>query len=210
VILDRIPDAKRKPTRSKPLLELSPLQPVSRDFAFIVDRGVKAGDVIKVGKTVELECLDTPGHTMCHICLRSHTDEPALFSGDTLFNAGVGNCMHGGDPELLYQSFADCLSKLPLATRVFPGHDYLQRNLGFTLDREPSNQAARELAQRVTGLPGPQMPVLTMEQERQVNVFFRLDQPEIIAGARRARPAMMAEATPRAVFLALRDLRNRW
>ena len=26
-----------------------------------VDRGVKAGDVIKVGKTVELECLDTPG-----------------------------------------------------------------------------------------------------------------------------------------------------
>ncbi len=28
-----------------------------------VDRGVKAGDVIKVGKTVELECLDTPGHT---------------------------------------------------------------------------------------------------------------------------------------------------
>src|SRR5262249_13310169 len=32
-----------------------------------VDRGVKAGDVIKVGKTVELECMDTPGHTMCHI-----------------------------------------------------------------------------------------------------------------------------------------------
>ena len=45
-----------------------------------VDRGVKAGDVIKVGKTVELECMDTPGHTMCHICLRSHGDQPALFS----------------------------------------------------------------------------------------------------------------------------------
>ena len=56
-----------------------------------VDRGVKAGDVIKVGKRVELECMDTPGHTMCHICLRSHTDQPALFSGDTLFNAGAGN-----------------------------------------------------------------------------------------------------------------------
>src|SRR4029453_844404 len=47
-----------------------------------VGRGVKAGDVIKVGKTVELECMDTPGHTMCHICLRSHTEQPALFSGD--------------------------------------------------------------------------------------------------------------------------------
>ncbi|HEX7435466.1 MAG TPA: hydroxyacylglutathione hydrolase family protein, partial [Caldimonas sp.] len=67
-----------------------------------VDRGVNAGDVIKVGKRVELECLDTPGHTMCHICLRSHTDQPALFSGDTLFNAGAGNCHNGGDPNELY------------------------------------------------------------------------------------------------------------
>ena len=41
VILDRIPDAKQRPTRAKPVLELSPFQPVSRDFAFIVDRGVR-------------------------------------------------------------------------------------------------------------------------------------------------------------------------
>src|SRR5665213_3092271 len=45
VILDRVPDAKQKPTRAKPVLELSAFQPVSRDFAFIVDRGVKAGDI---------------------------------------------------------------------------------------------------------------------------------------------------------------------
>src|SRR5437899_4019701 len=43
VILDRIPDAKQRPTRAKPVLELSAFQPVSRDFAFIVDRAVKAG-----------------------------------------------------------------------------------------------------------------------------------------------------------------------
>jgi len=36
---------------------------------------------------------------MCHICLRSHTRQPALFSGDTPFNAGAGNCYNGGDPE---------------------------------------------------------------------------------------------------------------
>jgi phenylalanyl-tRNA synthetase beta chain len=47
VILDRIPDAKQKPTRAKPVLELSPFQPVSRDFAFIVDRGAKAGDIVR-------------------------------------------------------------------------------------------------------------------------------------------------------------------
>ena len=32
-----------------------------------MDQGLRAGDVIKIGKTVELECLDTPGHTMSHI-----------------------------------------------------------------------------------------------------------------------------------------------
>jgi phenylalanyl-tRNA synthetase beta chain len=50
VILDRIPDAKRKPTRAKPVLELSPFQPVSRDFAFIVDRAVKAGDIVRAAQ----------------------------------------------------------------------------------------------------------------------------------------------------------------
>jgi phenylalanyl-tRNA synthetase beta chain len=47
VILDRIPEAKRKPTRAKPVLELSAFQPVSRDFAFLVDRSVSAGDIVR-------------------------------------------------------------------------------------------------------------------------------------------------------------------
>ncbi|MEA2862935.1 MAG: phenylalanyl-tRNA synthetase beta chain, partial [Bradyrhizobium sp.] len=50
VILDRIPEAKRKPTRAKAALELSPFQPVSRDFAFIVDRTVKAGDIVRAAQ----------------------------------------------------------------------------------------------------------------------------------------------------------------
>ena len=51
-----------------------------------IDRGLRAGDVVRIGK-VELEALDTPGHTMSHICLLSHSAAPALFCGDTLFNA---------------------------------------------------------------------------------------------------------------------------
>ena len=41
VVLDRIPEPKAKPTRAKPPIELSPFQPVERDFAFIVDRAVR-------------------------------------------------------------------------------------------------------------------------------------------------------------------------
>ena len=38
VILERIPEPKAKPTRAKPQLELSAFQPVTRDFAFVVER----------------------------------------------------------------------------------------------------------------------------------------------------------------------------
>ena len=116
-----------------------------------VDRGVGAGDIIKVGKRIELECLDTPGHTMCHICLRSHTDQPALFSGDTLFNAGAGNVHNGGDVNALYDTFAAQLATLPGHTRLYPGHDYIENNLKFTLAREPGNRAARGLLPAVEG-----------------------------------------------------------
>jgi phenylalanyl-tRNA synthetase beta chain len=57
VILDRIPEAKAKPTRAKPPLDLSPFQPVSRDFAFIVDRAVKAGDLVRIAQGVDRKLI---------------------------------------------------------------------------------------------------------------------------------------------------------
>jgi len=57
VILERIPAAKQKPTRAKPPLELSAFQPVSRDFAFIVDRAVKAGDIARSAQAVDRKLI---------------------------------------------------------------------------------------------------------------------------------------------------------
>src|SRR5205807_3404889 len=57
VILDRIPEAKQKPTRAKPVLELSAFQPVSRDFAFIVDRDIKAGDIVRAAQGVDRKLI---------------------------------------------------------------------------------------------------------------------------------------------------------
>jgi len=57
VILERIPAAKQKPTRAKPVLDLSPLQPVSRDFAFIVDRNVRAGDIVRAAQGVDKKLI---------------------------------------------------------------------------------------------------------------------------------------------------------
>jgi len=57
VNLDRIPAAKQRPTRAKPVLELSAFQPVSRDFAFIVDRAVKAGDLVRAAQGVDKKLI---------------------------------------------------------------------------------------------------------------------------------------------------------
>ncbi|QPF84883.1 phenylalanine--tRNA ligase subunit beta [Bradyrhizobium genosp. L] len=57
VILERIPEAKQRVTRAKPVLELSAFQPVSRDFAFIVDRSVKAGDIVRAAQNVDKKLI---------------------------------------------------------------------------------------------------------------------------------------------------------
>jgi hydroxyacylglutathione hydrolase len=175
-----------------------------------VDTGLARGDRIRVGKTVELECLDTPGHTMSHVCLLAHTDQPALFCGDTLFNAGAGNCHAGGDPQRLYETFAQQLARLPPGTRVYPGHEYLARNLEFTLDREPGNGEARALLERVRQTQPSEAPVTTLAEEKVINTFFRLGNPEVIERIRQAFPDVGPVPDERTVFLRLRELRNRW
>ncbi len=57
VILDRIPEAKARATRAKPAIELSAFQPVSRDFAFIVDRTVKASDLLRAAQNVDKKLI---------------------------------------------------------------------------------------------------------------------------------------------------------
>ena len=175
-----------------------------------VDRGLSKGDVIRVGRTVELECLDTPGHTMTHVCLFAHTGQPALFCGDTLFNAGAGNCHNGGDPALLYETFAKQLARLPDTTRVYPGHEYLARNLEFTLDREPNNDAAVQWLGTSRMQEAAAAPVTTLGQEKEFNTFLRLQSPGVIARLREAFPNIGERPDARTVFLKLRELRNRW
>jgi hydroxyacylglutathione hydrolase len=175
-----------------------------------MDRGLQAGDLIRIGNTVELEALDTPGHTMSHVCLLSHTDTPALFCGDTLFNAGAGNCHHGGHPEELYVTFAQQLSQLADDTMIYPGHDYLANNLEFTLDREPDNTRAEELLDNTREQDPNEALVSTLGMEKEINTFFRLQSPMVIARLQDAFPDLPENPDPRTVFIKLRELRNSW
>ncbi|RYE49209.1 MAG: phenylalanine--tRNA ligase subunit beta [Hyphomicrobiales bacterium] len=51
--LDAIPEQRKKPTRSKPALKLSDLMPLSRDFAFLVDRSVPAATILRAAKNAD-------------------------------------------------------------------------------------------------------------------------------------------------------------
>jgi phenylalanyl-tRNA synthetase beta chain len=57
VLLEKIPAAKPKATRAKPMLELSPFQPVERDFAFVVDSAVKAADIVRAAQNVDRKLI---------------------------------------------------------------------------------------------------------------------------------------------------------
>jgi phenylalanyl-tRNA synthetase beta chain len=53
ILLDRIPAAKAKPTKAKPPLDKSDLQPVTRDFAFLVGERVAAADIVRAAQTAD-------------------------------------------------------------------------------------------------------------------------------------------------------------
>jgi phenylalanyl-tRNA synthetase beta chain len=57
VILERIPEPKAKATHAKPMLELSPFQPVERDFAFVVERSVKAADMVRAALSADRKLI---------------------------------------------------------------------------------------------------------------------------------------------------------
>lgn len=97
-------------------------------------RKVRDGEILPLGGNVELEILETPGHTPDSICILARDakrpeDPGALFTGDTMFVGAVGR------PDLfgkrvpaealaadLYSSLTRKLLTLPAATRVYPAH----------------------------------------------------------------------------------------
>ena len=174
-----------------------------------MNKSLKAGDIIKIGKSIELEVLDTPGHTMAHVCLLSRGDTSALFSGDTLFNAGAGNCHNGGHPEKLYETFINQLNKLDLKTLIYPGHDYLENNLKFTLSIEPNNIKAKNLLLSLKEKKSGFL-VTDFATEYEINTFFRLENKEIIDELIKKFGRLEKTVSKKDVFLMLRELRNSW
>ncbi len=177
-----------------------------------VDRRVGGGDVIEVGD-VRLDVLDTPGHTPGHISLAGGGH---VFSGDTVFVGGAGNCNFGGDPGVLFETFRDVLCQPSDDDVFYPGHDYSVRNLEFVLFLDPHNARAQSLLEQARGTPADDIFLTTFGEERAYNPFFRYDDAALAERVAGEHPQIFERELQRsatreeAVFRTVRELRNRW
>jgi hydroxyacylglutathione hydrolase len=170
-------------------------------------RTLVAHEKISLEDGIELNVLDTPGHTFAHLCfiVLEQGEAKAVFTGDTLFNAGVGNCHNGGDPAVLYETISKQFHTLPDHVIVYPGHDYLENNLRFTLDLEGSNGMAQQWLKKAKAADPAINPLLTtIGDEHQLNTFFRLENTEIKTTLK------LLDGSEKDIFLALRARRNKW
>jgi hydroxyacylglutathione hydrolase len=78
------------------------------------------------------------------------------------------------------------------------------------LSREPDNRRAQEMLDKLKGQDPARAYVSTLGVEMEINAFFRLTSPGVIAKLREAFPGLPENPDPRTVFLKLRELRNQW
>nr|XP_022916686.1 hydroxyacylglutathione hydrolase, mitochondrial isoform X1 [Onthophagus taurus] len=142
---------------------------------------VKHGDQFAIGD-IHVTCLFTPCHTSGHICyyMNSAGQQPAVFTGDTLFIGGCGRFFEG-TAEQMYCSLIEKLSMLPDQTRVFCGHEYTLQNLKFAQHVEPNNKVIEQKiaeAQAKRDNKEPTVPS-TIGDEKKINPFMRVTEPSV-------------------------------
>lgn len=175
-----------------------------------VDKALEHGDSLQIGPSGSIEILYTPGYTLGHICLWVRGNHEALITADTLFNAGIGHCKYGADLDTLYETINSIFSQLPDELTIYPGHDYLENNLKFTLDREPGNATARSLLSKLPNPDAGERFVCNLGLERKINVFLRLNSQELFTGLGMTFPKLPEEPGDETVFMKLRELRDAW
>lgn len=113
----------------------------------------------------------TPGHSKDSICFHTGNN---LITGDTLFNATVGNCF-SGDLKGFFESIKR-LTALPDDTRVFAGHNYVHDSLAFAQHLEPQNHDIEHFRQN----HDPAFLYSTMAEERKINPYLRFNEAPIL------------------------------
>lgn len=154
---------------------------------------------------------EVPGHTLGHIVFYAPNlnGTSAIFTGDTLFNAGCGRLFEGTF-DALYQSLLK-LRALPGATQVYCGHEYTQTNLAFALWLEPDNLQIQSALSDINAAASRKLPRLlsTLSRECAINPFLRCDEA-YFRKLMQVRLQLDSLPIPIELFMRLRKLRDNW
>ncbi len=119
----------------------------------------------------------TPGHTNDSVCFHAGN---FLISGDTLFNATIGNCFSGNQNNFFLS--IKRLMTLSDDTRVYAGHDYVDASLTFARILEPHNKDIESFQDFYNASTTVYS---TMAEERKINPYLRFNEDSIIAMLRK-------------------------
>ncbi len=87
-----------------------------------ITQPISDGGSLEIGES-KLEIIETPGHTPGSIALFADEPQPVLFTGDTLFKAGVGRTDFSySSPKELRSSLQKLFKNYPSETICYPGH----------------------------------------------------------------------------------------
>ncbi len=134
-------------------------------------------EVLYIDEYSYLKCVDTPGHTADHQCYFLYEREQCIgvITGDTVFNAGVGNCKNGGNVSDLYKTIKDKFIPLEDKVKIYPSHDYFINNLKFAKTIEPSNLKISEYEDKISNYSEKnEFYITSIGEEKLFNPFFRL------------------------------------
>ncbi len=136
-------------------------------------------DTVHVPDFEPFNVMCVPGHTKGHIAYYN-PGIGILFCGDTLFAGGCGRLFEG-TPERLLKSLQQ-INALPADTKIYPAHEYTQKNLAFALTVEPQNLDLQKRYQEICALRQKNLPTAatTLSVERKTNPFLRTASPAII------------------------------
>ncbi|MDF3819011.1 hydroxyacylglutathione hydrolase [Leptospira sp. 96542] len=177
-----------------------------------LDEILGEGDICFSVENETLVSWETPGHTDCHLtfAVTSAHSTKAVFTGDTIFNAGVGNCYRGGNPHTLFQTVKHRFVDLDHNTKLYPGHEYWENNLAFAKSIDSDNLEINHLLSSLPDVNSKEgFYVSDFGLEKKINPFFRLDNPHIQKQIR-TRIKNESPSTEESYFVALRKLRDQW
>ena len=172
--------------------------------------GIQTHQIVGDGDIIHLENFDdefkvwhTPGHTAEHIV---YHNQEALFCGDTLFSGGCGRVFTGTAEQLCLS--LQRLTTLPEQVKVYAAHEYTLNNLKFCNLVEPSNSLLHKRIQQASKLQTQGCPTLpsTIKQEKECNVFLRLNSPEVVYFAQNSSNKYLENEIQ--IFALLREKKN--